>query len=311
MINQASIGQTKQLDERREMQLESLIEVNISDFMTSFGLENLKRGRKVLARLSRPPARRFAQQMVDFDDMVGDKGLHTGAYETLKNYVNGPVVEGAENIPESGPVLVLSNHPGMSDTLVLFSSLTRADLRIVAAERPFLKSLYNVSNYLINLTEEPGSRLGVVRTAVKHLRKGGAILTFPAGDIEPDPASMPGALASLDRWSESIAIFARMVPRLQIVTAIVSGVVWPLAMNHPLTRLRRKPKDRERLGATLQVMFQTILFFHRPITARVIYGEPLPAAHLLAGDDPSAIMQAVTGQARKLIERSKTLANSG
>jgi 1-acyl-sn-glycerol-3-phosphate acyltransferase len=298
MMDQALISQSTQLD--------ALIDINIHDLLVSFGLENLNQGRRALEIICKPPARRFAHQMVAFDCKVGEQGLHSASYDTLKNYVYRMDVEGLENIPESGPVLVLSNHPGMTDTLALFSSLPRVDLRAVAAERPFLQSLSNVGHYLIYVPDGPGKRMSVVRSAVSHLRKGGAILTFPAGEIEPDPACMPGATASLGKWSESVAIFARLVPEVQIVTAIVSGVIWSKTMNHPFTHLRHNPKDRERLGAALQVLFQTILPYFRPVTIRVIYGEPLLASDLLAQGDPAAIMRAVTAQARQLIEHSKT-----
>jgi hypothetical protein len=301
MMNQALVDQSTQFD--------ALIEINVHDFLASFGLDNQKPGYRALEILCRLPARRFAHQMVTFDRKVGERGLHAGSYDTLKNYVSRLEMEGLENIPKSGPLLVVSNHPGMTDTLVLFSSLPRVDLRVVAAERPFLKSLNNVSNYLINVSDEPGRRLSVVRAAANHLRLGGTILTFPAGEIEPDPVCMPGAIASLEKWSESIGIFARLVPEVQIITAIVSGVIWPKALNHPLTRLRRKPRDRERLGAALQVLFHTILPFYRPVTTRVIYGSPLLASGLLVEGDPAALMRAVTVQARKLIEQSKTPPN--
>ncbi len=117
------------------------------------------------------------------------------------------------------------------------------DLRIVAAQRPFLEALPNVTRQLIFVPEQDGQRMGVVRAVVSHLRLGGAILTFPAGQIEPDPISMPGAVESLASWSESIAIFSRLVPEVKIVVAIVSGVLWPAATQSPITRLRRQQKD--------------------------------------------------------------------
>lgn len=297
-MNQALLVQSAQLD--------ALTAINIHDFLASLGLENLKLGRRAFEAVCKLPAQRFAQQMVAFDSMVAEQGLHPAAYNTLKGYVNRMDMEGGENVPESGPVLVLSNHPGMTDTLVLFSSLPRADLRIVAAERPFLQSLNNVAQRLIYVPEEPGRHMAVVRRTVNHLRQGGTILTFPAGAIEPDPACMPGAIASLDHWSESVAIFARLVPEVRIVTAIVSGVVWSKALHSPLTRLRRAPADRERLGAALQAMVQLLLPFYRPVSTRVVYGAPLLASDLLAQGGPDYIMRAVTGQARELIEYSQT-----
>jgi 1-acyl-sn-glycerol-3-phosphate acyltransferase len=282
-------------------QLRALTQVNTQDFLTSFGLQDLQRGRKLLQALCWFPAQRFARQMVRFDQQVAEQGLGAASLLTLQAYTSRMQVLGVENIPAEGPLLVLSNHPGMTDTLNLFASLPRSDLKIVAAERPFLQSLPNVSRHLIYVSEEPGQRMGVVRATVQHLRRGGAVLTFPAGKIEPDPASMPGAIQSLESWSESIAIFARLAPETQIVTAIVSGVIWPAAFRHPLTRLRRLPEDRERLGAALQVLVQTLLPFYRPVATRVAYGPALPASDLAAGD-PAQVVQTIRTQARRLIE---------
>lgn len=291
-------------------QMKLLTQVNIEDFLTSFGLEKLQRGRAALEALCWLPARSFARQMAGYDRGVGAQGLRAASARTLSQYVRSPEVYGQEHIPPEGPLLVLSNHPGMSDTLVHFASLPRPDLKIIAAERPFLQAMTNVSRHLIYVSEEPEQRMGVVRAAVQHLRRGGAVLTFPAGQIEPDPACMPGAVESLANWSESVAIFARMVPETRIVTAIVSGVVWPAALHHPLTRLRRQQKDQERLGASLQVLVQTLLPFYRPVTTRIAFSPAFQARDLASAKDPAAILEAITSQARRLILQARQWAAS-
>lgn len=283
-------------------QLETLTRVNIQDLLVSFGLENIGRGRNVLELLSRLPARRFARQMVAFDQRVARDGLGPASTVTLQGFTRKLELQGKELLPQEGPLLVLSNHPGMTDTLALFAGLPRPDLRIIAAERPFLRALQSVSRYLIYVTEQANQRMAVVRAATDHLRQGGAVLTFPAGEIEPDPACMPGARRSLESWSESMALFARLVPETQIVSAIVSGVLWPATLYHPLTRLRRQPKDRERLGATLQLLAQTALPFYRPVDIRVAFSPPRRAAELADPRDAAAFMAAVRAQARHLLD---------
>jgi len=281
-------------------QLNSLIQVNIQDLLASFGLEDLRFGRQLVEALCWLPARRFAGQMADFDRRVGDEGLHQGSRLTLDRFVSRFKVDGLEHIPSSGPLLVLSNHPGMTDTLALFSSLPRPDLRIVASERPFLHALTNVSRQLIYVPADPGKRMGVVRNVVSHLRRGGAALTFPAGEIEPDPACMPGAIDSLDSWSESIAVFARLVPETRLLVAIVSGVIWPASLVHPLTRLGKGQKEGERIAASLQILAHMLRPSLRPVAVRVAFSPPMLASELASGD-PAALMEAVKAQARRLI----------
>lgn len=291
-----------------DSRLETLTQINIQDFLDSFGLGGLRLGRRLVEALCRAPARRFARQMVLFDERVGELGLQQAARLTLDRYVRDVQVYGGENIPTEGPLLLLSNHPGMSDSLALFACLGRPDLKIPAAHRPFLESLTHVTERLIFLSEEAGQRMGVVRAATRHLKSGGVILTYPAGRIEPDPATMPGAIASLETWAESIAVFARLVPEMRILVAIVSGVIWPAAMKHPLTRLRKQKIDQERLGASLQVLFQTALPFYRPVITSVRFAQACSPAELAPSADPAELLEAVRAQARELILASRQVA---
>ncbi|MSP14790.1 MAG: 1-acyl-sn-glycerol-3-phosphate acyltransferase [Chloroflexi bacterium] len=280
--------------------VDTLTHISVNDMLESLGLQGLRRGRRLASWLCLPAARRFAYQVATYDHYVGEKGLQAGAAWFLRHFIRALEVSGQEHLPPSGPLLIVANHPGLSDTLALFASLPRPDLHIVAADRPFLRALPHTERHLIFVREEEAARLGVVRTIAARLRQGQAILTFPAGEIEPDPAVLPGAVAALPRWSQSIGLFARLVPALQIVPAIVSGVLSPAAHNHPLTRLRSAQKDRERLGATLQIAIPAF----QAVTVRVALGPPLLAADLLAaGHSAGAITQAVIDQAQRLIEQ--------
>ncbi|MCW1966632.1 MAG: 1-acyl-sn-glycerol-3-phosphate acyltransferase [Anaerolineae bacterium] len=250
----------------------------MSDFFESLGLSHFKFGRRLIAPFIRPIARRFAEQIVTFDDQVGANGLMAGSKWLMGEFTRGLVVSGAEHVPTHGPILFASNHPGMADTIALFSSIPRPDLKIVAAVRPFLRSLPNVSKHLIYVSDDATDRMRVVRETAAHLRRGGAVLTFPAGKIEPDPDVLPGAVASLDTWGESIGVFMRLAPQTQLVPTIVRGVVSAAALHNPLTHLRRKPADRERMAAGLQIMFPR---YHDNIV-KVTFGPPTAPDLLVA-----------------------------
>lgn len=281
--------------------LESLTRINLDDMLVSLGWQNWKIGRSIANMLFRVPARRLARQVIEFDDEVGRLGLQEGSRRILPAFVKGLRVAGQENIPRSGPLLVLSNHPGVADTLALFASLPRPDLNVVGAERPFLQALPALTRYLIYVPEQSESRMQVMRSMLGVLRGGGAILTFPAGRIEPDPAVIPGAVDSLDAWSESIAIPVRMVPELNIVVAVVSHVLAPQATYHPLTRLRHQKKDRERLGATIQLVVHTLFPRTWPVVTEITFTPPLPGASLVTLHEPQAITRAVVDYARPYV----------
>jgi len=121
------------------------------------------------------------------------------------------------------------------------------------------------------------------------------VLTFPGGRIEPDPTVLPGAEEALERWSESLDLFARLVPGLTVVPAVVSGVLSPTALRNPLTFARRQRRDREWLAATLQMLTPAL----RDVTTSVAFGRPVRA-----GDAPErTVREAVLDEARRLIER--------
>jgi hypothetical protein len=263
----------------------ALIDINSDDLVTALGWGGFRLLRRWAGLAARGPASAFARRMRDFDREVEASSLRTAAGLLLGSYVRDLRVEGAERIPAAGPVLLVSNHPGMTDTLALFTAIPRADLRILAADRPFLRALPAVSRSLIPVSEQPGRRMSAVRQAVRHLRAGGALLTFPAGEIEPDPAVLPGAEEALGRWSPSTVLFLRFVPDCVVIPLAVSGVLSRRAQRHPLTLLRRKKRDRELLGAMLQMVVHTLLPSRWPVEARVDVLEPFAGRDLAGGEE--------------------------
>jgi putative hemolysin len=275
--------------------LDTLTQINLDDFFDSMGLPHWRR--TPLRWLVWPAARRFAHVIKEFDDRVGAEGLAAGSAWLLRRMAGGLRVAGRGHVPTTGPVFVLSNHPGMADTIALFASLTaRPDLRVLASDRPFLHALPNVSRLMIYIPANESERMSVVRAGVKYLKQGGALLTFPAGKIEPDPAAFGAraAVESLQQWSDSLALFARLAPQMQLLPAIVSHVVSPGALHHPLTRLRHTQRDKEKMAAALQVMWPG----YQHLAARVAFGPPVSAV------DSTAVMPLVIERARRLIEES-------
>ena len=272
-------------------QLEAITRACVDDLLSAFGLGGAGRGRLPLELVSRIPARRLARQIAVYDGIVGERGLAAGGAWALERMSRGAQVGGGENIPREGPLLLVSNHPGLADAVALFAATPRTDLRVVASERPLMAALPNTSRHLLTVPETSTGRFGLVRAATQHLRRGGAVLTFPGGRIEPDPAALPGAVEALDRWSSSVDLFARLTPELAIVPVVVSGVISPAALRNPLTRLRRRRRDREWLAATLQMLTPTL----RDVSVRVEFGSPVQAGPD-AGDT-------VRTEMRRLLER--------
>jgi hypothetical protein len=88
-----------------------------------------------------------------------------------------------------------------------------------------------------------------------------------------------------------VDLFARLGPDLRVVPCIVSGVLSPAALGNPLTRLRRRRRDREWLAATLQILTPSLY----GVTVRVEFGTPVAAG------DHGPVAPAVISQARRLM----------
>jgi 1-acyl-sn-glycerol-3-phosphate acyltransferase len=232
-----------------------------------------------------------------YDSLVASAGLQVGGAWALGQYVRNVAIQGQHHLPRSGAVLIVSNHPGLYDTIALFAAIPRCDLRIVAADRPFLRALTHTSRHLLSVTDTAAERVAVIRAAARHLRSGGALLTFPGGRIEPDPAVLPGATAALDDWSESIATFTRLVADLTVVPVVVSGVLSNAALRHPLAHLRG-PQHHQLVAATLQVMFPSL----QRGTVRVAFGSPSVSG--MSRDGGADVSAAIIAECRRLIERS-------
>lgn len=138
--------------------------------------------------------------------------------------------------------------------------------------------------------------MAVIRAAARHLQDGGALLTFPAGEIEPDPAAFgpARAAASLGTWSASYALFARLAPRTRFVPALVSHVISPDAQSHPLTLLRRSARNKEKLAAALQVALPR----YRNLVVRVAFGA---APAVAPGGAAQTLVAAIAARMHDLI----------
>jgi hypothetical protein len=273
-----------------------LVEININDIYESL---NVRRN-AVFDAIFQVPARRFARQITEFDRRTGADGLRRAAGWIQQQVVGAAYAEGAANIPENGPVLILSNHPGLSDTLNLFASIPREDLRIIAAFRPFLAALPNVSARMVYVKEDASARMTAFRESAALLKKGLSVLTFPAGKIEPDPAiRRDDARASIDGWIDSVGLLAKLAPDAAIVPVIVSGVFEPAAYRHRLAQRKTTLAERERFAAMLQVIWPG----YQRNTVRLRFGAALSARELVAqcAGDAAAITARIRDAARTLI----------
>ena len=191
-------------------------------------------------------------------------------------------------------------HPGMTDTVSIFCALNLPQLKIIALDSPFLIALPNTSRQLFFVKDDPTSRMALVRQVSGHLRSGGTALTFPAGEIEPDPDVYPGAADSLQTWTDSVGVFIRMAPETAILPVLVRNVIWGKAANSALLKFKKTKVEREKLAAALQLLAM-IMWNAKPVSVTVQIGKPITVKKL-GTNDTKVIHQAVLAEMTSLIE---------
>lgn len=279
--------------------LQTLTQINFDDLVSSFGWQNQPFLARALQWIFQQPAQTFAKIMLEFDSVIGECGLVEAARLTEKRFVRDVRVFGLDHVPDSS-FLALSNHPGMTDTLALFTALNRPDLKIIALDRPFLMALPNLSGQLFFVHDDPASRMKLVRQVSGHLRGGGSALTFPAGEIEPDPNVYPGAVESLQKWTDSVGVFVRMAPETVILPVLVRNVIWGKTAKHPLLKIKKTREEREKLAAALQLLAM-VVWGAKPVTVTVQIGNVVDPKKL-GTTDTQVIHRAVLDEMKCLIE---------
>jgi hypothetical protein len=250
-----------------------LTQINAKEILAAFKIDRLGRFQPLAEWLASFPARRLSRQILRFDDLVGQHGLAAAGRYLLDEFTCSTHIEGQQHVPRCGPLLGVANHPGMVDAMAIWVALEdRPDLKIIASERELLQLIPNIRSRLLFVDPRKGSRSRLLRGAANHLRQGGALLTFPAGTIEPDPSLR--VVEPLAGWSDSSDWLVRLVPETIVLPIAVSGVISRTAHQHRIAKRFSDPKEREWAAATLQVLCRYL----RDTKTRVVIGEPLSSA---------------------------------
>jgi len=255
--------------------IRSLTKSLVDEIFAGMGESGRLWSRQVLKPLIWLASRRFAGIASRIDGEIERAGFRQGMRRLLPNFISGYETSGVETVPPEGPLLVVSNHPGTVDSLLIAASLPRDDLKIFATGFSFLKQLPATSQHLIFSSRETSDRMMALRRAIRQLQEGAALLIFPSGNIDPDPAVLPGAELRLSAWSPSVELMLKKVPDAQVLVTIVSGVLSQKWMDSPIMRIWKDQLARQNVAGTAQVIRQLVLPSRLSVTPKVSFGTPL------------------------------------
>ncbi len=278
---------------------------NITDICITEALDGLtlKQSplRGLFSQLLRPPIRRFAHQVTLADMHMIEGYLDQGARMLLERLVTSCTPAGTQNIPDTGPLLVTANHPGGLEILASLAHLHRPDVYMVSLDQPILRAMPNAASHMIYLGKDPASRAVNIRQVIERLQAGCAVLIFPAGQMEPDPAATPGALEFLQNWSNSTGLFLSKVPSTLHLPVAVRGVIGPRAINFLFARHKPTLKGRQRVASFSQIIMQMLRKDAWPIDMRIVFGQPAPVHQLAPTPEARALAEAVRQRERALL----------
>lgn len=274
----------------------------LDDMFKEFNTKRWGWIQRILEPIAWPSVTRFASIAATFDRYVANYGFREAMQKILPFFVGGMEITGAEHVPAEGPLLVVSNHPGTYDSLVITAGLPRNDLNIFALGYPFLQNLPSASQHMIFTTDEIHTRMAAIRSSIRHLRDGGSLLIFPGGRVEPDPASLPGATEAIENWSPSIALLLRKVPQTRVLVTIVSGVLAPFFLRSPLIQLWRGTRDPQTVAEALQVITQMLFPKMVNLIPRISFGSPITFDDLdAAAGDYQRVINSIIDKAKCLL----------
>ena len=275
----------------------------IRELAKTMALPQTARIRSLVHLIFGKAVQRFSKLALRLDQEIAQQGSMAGMRWLLPHLVAGYKACGEDIIPKTGPLLIVSNHPSSYDGMVISAFINRVDYKIIIGEIPPYRYLPHISRHVIFSPPAKNTygRMQTVRNGIQHLKGGGALLIFPRGGIEPDPSFMLNPDAEFDRWSRSLEIFLQRVPQTRVLVTIVSGVIAPAAMRHPITWFRKERSDCQRLAFIYQIMRQVLsgkeLF---GLEARVTFGE------LLSSNSRQDVLAEIERSARRTLMQHLT-----
>lgn len=191
---------------------------------------------------------------------LGDGPFDLRVLQALNVTIDAPRSE-VERIPTSGPLLIVANHPrGAIDGLALstLARRIRPDVRVLA--NGMLSSIPELADlcFFVDPFDGPGSHarsLAGLRAADLWLRRGGALIVFPSGEVAH--TARPDGSYGESAWRPMASRLAAATGAA-VLPAFIDGrngrLFYAAGRLHPLLRTALLPRELLRArGSTIRV----------------------------------------------------------
>lgn len=255
--------------------------------------------RRILEPITKPVLETFIDLIAAADVETAQVSFQSACATLARRFMRSVEVLGLEQVPQDGPLLLLANHPGAFDELVVAALVKRPDLRFFANDHPILTSFPHVSEHAVYSGNSDTQKMAGLRHAIRHLRDGGTLLLCPAGKTEPDPRHTPGAYEAFADWSSSVEVLARKNDALRVVVVQISNAVSGEMVRSPLFAFRPTPLERQKFATSVQVALQFASPSLFNLAPRVTFSAPATVAELTA--DGASVHEAIIARARQML----------
>lgn len=284
-----------------DAEIKALSDSLIYEILNAIGLPKTERLHRAIAPLFHKATDRLATIGLTLDREIAEQGAAKATGQALNNWCRDVQARGKEHVPAEGPLLIVSNHAGAYDSFVICSQVERKDSKVISSDIAFFKKLPHVLDHAIFLSDETQDRMTATRIGIRHLQKGGSLLIFGTGLIDPDPAVYPDAEKHIDRWSSSIDLFLRTAPETKLLVTIVSGVLSARWARHPITWLRRIDWQKRRLAEFGQLLQQLFFPGSLYLSPRISFAAPVSADELRRESGSERVLPAIIARGKALL----------
>ncbi len=287
---------------------EQLYQTAVNGTLFSLNIPNAAWSRWLVGRLVGGWLSNILDVALEFDRKIVDESL-TSACDWISGKCGLPIlVNGGHRVPSEGPVLLAANHPGYFEGMAIAAQLPRQDLKVLVGGIPYFSHLPNMKKRIMYTDRSTEKNIHALRKVIQHLRSGGTVLIFPTGHADPDPDYMDGAHRRFEDWSDSIALILRRVPETQLVPVVVSGILEPQFLNHPLARMQSEMVPMQRVAGFFQIYAQFKSLDREPMShPRVTFGQGIDGRTLTQQAGKNGMMPFIIKSCQDLLAHHMAL----